>query len=346
MEWEVALSLPSLSLGLLYPEKAAAPGDSSSSSGGGASPCLGYAPRLCLELGEVAVAAAGGAGGVQCGVTLRQLEAAEHLVQEGEADSGGGEGGGGALPEEAARVPCVLPPLGFAPRPLPTCAGSYPLPPQGQPRGLGPTLSQLSDLQASLYQSVLQASTYADPRAAPRLHVLPVLSCGGGAEGAAPASVCGLVHVSLARAASEGARRQPQREEAPGDVTVTAALEPLNLWISLPFLERLRAYLEPVQAGLAAAAAASSGAGGGAAGAEHGAPPASGSDFAGSSRAASGARDGGCAAGAKAAVSAAIEGILYDLQGLRWGASLQVFAWARCRSGQVEWEMGSAQRMP
>lgn len=199
------------------------------------------------------------------------------------------------------------------------CAGLYPLPSVG----LGATLCQLSDLQASMYQSAMQASVFADSRAAPRLLILPVLCCGGagtaggsgGSSQGAP-DVCTLVHVALSPTAGNITADQQQQQQQKGDggVNVTLALQPLCLWVSVPLLERLQAFLEPIQAGMAAAAAttaSSSKSQQGTAGTMGGVGADQGSAQQG--------QQSPPAGGAKAAVSAAIQDILQDLRHLRWG---------------------------
>ncbi|GAB4814248.1 hypothetical protein N2152v2_001294 [Parachlorella kessleri] len=276
---------------------------SRSGSGSGGSPTMlsvasSYAPRLALELQGVSVSAACSAGTTLCALTLRQVEASEHLVLvPGEA-----AGLAGAAvdppPEEAASVPCMLPPLGWSLRPFSCTAGSYPLPAAAGGGNLGPTLSQLSDLQASIYQSALQPSMFLEGPTAPRLLVQPVLSCasssgrsgGGHAIGGHPAregeaaagEVCCLLHAALPALPGGGSdEQQPGQQQqhwpvpVPGQASqgsgldLTLAVQPLTLWLSVPLLERLKSYCEQVEAGAAGlltaagTGAASAGAGAG-----------------------------------------------------------------------------------
>lgn len=115
-QWRAALSAPSLTLSLFYPEDA-----------GGGSPH--FAPRLVAEALELSLQAdSGGSNGGSSSWSLGvgELEVGEHLAFPSTPSPASSAvlGGGTRLPaEEMARVPSVLPPAQHIRWPAPTSAG-------------------------------------------------------------------------------------------------------------------------------------------------------------------------------------------------------------------------------
>ncbi|KAL0044023.1 hypothetical protein WJX82_003156 [Trebouxia sp. C0006] len=231
-----------------------------------------YRPRFCLETGDVTlhVTAANDAA-LQCDLTLYRLECAEHLPVSGQEAAPAA-----ATLAEVTRVTELLPPSAHGIRPTPSFTGVSPLPVMHSL--YSSTLSQLASSQyvsaSSLHYvsaSTSGASKFA-AASAPQIQVWPVLCAGGGSrksDGVTPSLILNMhlnppaSHGPPSSAASSRPTTRPSsgRSATSRSSTAHAAtvgggaeaaavasvqLRPSTVWLSLPLLQRLQSFFEPL----------------------------------------------------------------------------------------------------
>ncbi|BDA50280.1 probable autophagy-related protein 2 at C-terminar half [Coccomyxa sp. Obi] len=228
--WQLRVMASDISLVLWYPDDAPGCNVVVDTLSGAA---CDYRARFSMECCDLDLTlAAGPVGALEGTLRMWRLEAVEHIP----AAPGFAAASVSAL-EEVIRVPEVLPPAAGGARPVPSFAGVSVLPLK---RSLySSTLSQLSALSASF--GPISA-------AQPQVQIWPVVAVAGG-----HASDGGTPSLSLALSSPSG----PGTESESADVSV--ALRAVSMWLSLPFLQRLEAFLSLLslhQQQLATAAAA------------------------------------------------------------------------------------------